>query len=200
MRRNERFQTAIAHIDAANAADPERIQVRGVERPKEQAHAELATEWLHVLCPEPGEALLLAARAHHVRRWESPRSSYPEGRTGYLRWRADQQRFHARTAVDLLEDVGYDAEVIERVCNLITKRGLGRDPEAQHLEDALCLVFLETQLDDFARKSPDKAPHVLRRTVTKMSEAARREAERLELSAEARNLLADALSEVRGAW
>jgi hypothetical protein len=197
---SERFQRAIARIDEANAGDPERIQVRGHERPKEQAHAELATEWLHALCPEPGEALLLAARAHHVRRWETPRSSYPEGRTGYLRWRADQQRFHARTTVDLLEDAGYDAVVIERVCHLITKRGLGRDPEVQHLEDALCLVFLETQLEDFAQASPDKAPSVLARTVGKMSDAGRREAERLVLSADARTLLNEALSEARGAW
>jgi hypothetical protein len=197
---NERFHRAIARIDEANAADPERIRARGQERPKEQAHAELATEWVHVLCPEPGEALLLAARAHHVRRWETPRSSYPEGRTGYLRWRADLQRFHARTAVDLLEGAGYDAVVIEQVCNLITKRGLGRNPEVQHLEDALCLVFLETQLEDFARKSPTKAPSVLARAVAKMSEAGRREAERLELSADARTLLSEALAEARGAW
>lgn len=200
MTTSERFQRAIARIDEANAGDPERIRVRGHERPKEQAHAELATEWLHALCPEPGEALLLAARAHHVRRWETPRSSYPEGRTGYLRWRADQQRFHARTTVDLLEDAGYDAVVIERVCHLITKRGLGRDPEVQHLEDALCLVFLETQLEDFAQASPDKAPSVLARTVGKMSDAGRREAERLVLSADARTLLSEALSEARGAW
>ena len=37
------------------------------------------------------ETLLLAARAHHLRRWELPRDSYPVGRAGYLRWRRDQK-------------------------------------------------------------------------------------------------------------
>ena len=39
-----RFEQAIAAIDAANAADPHTIEVRGEVRPKELAHAELMTE------------------------------------------------------------------------------------------------------------------------------------------------------------
>ena len=195
----DRFRRAIARIDAANAADPYRIQVRGALRPKELAHAELATEWLHVLLPEPGEALLLAARAHHVRRWESPRGSHPAGRSGYLRWRAELQRFHARTAAEILDGEGYDPDTVERVKRLITKRDLGSDPEAQALEDALCLVFLETQLEDFASRSPDKTPGVLARTVAKMSDAGRREAARLGLGDAARKLLDAALARVAAA-
>ncbi|MDJ0848581.1 MAG: DUF4202 domain-containing protein [Myxococcota bacterium] len=191
---DERFLRAIARIDAANGEDPERIEVRGKLRPKELVHAELVTQWLKVLCREPSEALLLAGRAHHVRRWESPRSSYPAGRTGYLRWRAELQRFHARTAAELITAEGYDSETVERVQRLITKRGLGSDPEVQALEDALCLVFFETQLEDFARRSPEKAPDVLARTAKKMSAAGRRAAAGLELGERARDLLAAALA------
>ena len=42
--------------------------------------------------PAATEAQVLAARAHHLRRWVVPRTSYPEGRAGYLRWRTDQKR------------------------------------------------------------------------------------------------------------
>lgn len=191
----ERFRRAIERIDAANREDPNVIPVRGAHRPKELAHAELVTEWLQVLCPEPSEALLLAGRAHHMRRWERPRSDYPLGRTGYLRWRSDLQRFHARAAGEVLAAEGYGKETIDRVSQLIRKQGLGREPEVQHLEDALCLVFLETQLEDFARSSPDKVPNVLLRTVAKMGENGRREVSRLSLSPGARALLDAAMAD-----
>ena len=41
---------------------------------------------------------------------------------------------------------------IARVQDLVRKRGLGKDPEVQTLEDALCLVFIETQLRDLAAR------------------------------------------------
>src|SRR5690606_21022642 len=121
-------------------------------RPKELAHAELMTEWVRRLDPDPSEAQLLAARAAHLRRWGTPRSSYPDGRAGYLRWRRDLQQQHADEVGAILERVGYDPATVERVQQLVTKRGLGIDPAVQVHEDALCLVFLETQLADTAAK------------------------------------------------
>ena len=83
----DRLARVIAAIDAANADDPETIEVRGEVRPKEQAHAEMMTEWVRRLDPGAVDAQLIAARAHHLRRWSIPRGSYPDGRSGYLRWR-----------------------------------------------------------------------------------------------------------------
>ena len=148
-----RFESAIAAIDTANAADPNRLVVRGVEGPKEQLHAELVTDWVRRLAPGADEPLLLAARGHHLRRWAIPRSSYPEGRAGYLRWRRAQHTEHARELGQILGAAGYDEATVERVQALVTKRGLGRDPDAQVLEDALCLVFVETQFHELAARS-----------------------------------------------
>ena len=145
-----RFEQAIAAIDAANADDPTTITDRVELRPKELAHADLVTEWVVALRPDASDALLLAARAHHLRRWTVPRTSYPTGRAGYLRWRKDLHEQHAREVGEILAAVGYDTETIDRVQNLVRKRGLGRDPEVKTLEDALCLVFLETQFHDLA--------------------------------------------------
>ena len=77
---SDRLRQAFDAIDAANADDPNQIRVRGKLRPKELAHANLATEWVERLRPDAGDALRLAARGHHVRRWTIPRTEYPEGR------------------------------------------------------------------------------------------------------------------------
>ncbi|MDJ0785742.1 MAG: DUF4202 domain-containing protein [Myxococcota bacterium] len=169
-----RYEAAIAAIDAANAADPNTLMVRGESQPKELAHARLASEWVERLDPDASEALRLAARAHHVRRWEIPRSEFPKTRPGYLRWRRALQDLHARHAEALLSEVGYEPERIERVVDIIHKRGLGRDAEVQTFEDALCLTFMETQLAAFAEEHPsEKATSVLAKTVRKMSPEAR---------------------------
>ncbi len=100
-----RFERAIELIDEANSADPTTLMVNEQPRPKELAHAEMVTEWVRRLRPDADEALLLAARAHHIRRWTVPRSSYPKGRKPYLRWRSDLQKFHARETEAILRRV-----------------------------------------------------------------------------------------------
>jgi len=186
-----RFDRAIAAIDAANADDPNTIVVRGEGRPKELAHAELVSEWVVSLQPDASEALRLAARAHHLRRWTVPRTSYPAGRAGYLRWRRDLHEQHAREVGEILQGVGYDDATIARVQDLVRKRGLGKDPEVQTLEDALCLVFLETQFHDLAaRLDRDKLDGVVDKTLKKMSPDAIARVADLDLSAEDRARLA----------
>ena len=190
----QRLSRALAAIDAANAGDTNRIAVRGAQRPKELAHAELASAWVARLVPEASEALRLAVRAHHVRRWEIPRSDFPADRAGYHRWRTTLQQHHARIAGEILHEQGYDDATRARVQDLVRKRGLGRDPEVQAFEDALCLVFLETQLADLASRMPDeKLVDVLHKTLRKMSPAAKGFAGALELGARERLLLQRAL-------
>ena len=201
LRGDERFDRAIEAIDAANADDPVRIVVRGEERPKELAHAELVTEWVRRLDPAPSDELLLAARAHHLRRWVIPRSSYPTGRSGYLRWRKAEHAQHAEDVAQILDAAGYDHAAVTRVQDLVRKRGLGRDPatrdpEAQTLEDALCLVFLETQLTDLAsRHDDDKMIDILRKSAAKMSEQGLAAAGEIELDERGRSLLERALAD-----
>jgi hypothetical protein len=168
----DRFAAALAAIDAANADDPHVITVDGVERPKELAHAELMTRWVRALDPQCSEEQIMAARAHHLRRWAIPRHSYPDGRSGYLKWRTALKRQHADDVGAILRDAGYDDESVARVQSIVTKRGLGRDHAVQVHEDALCLVFLETQLDELADKmGDDKTVDILQKTAEKMSPA-----------------------------
>ena len=205
----ERFDRAIAAIDRANADDPNTIVVDGVDRPKEQAHAEAMCGWVRRFDPDADEAQLLAARAHHLRRWAYPRDAEPDGRAGYLRWRAEAKRRHAAEVGEILTGVGYDPASIARVQDLVAKKGLGRgdrpdvggrpDPFQVH-EDALCLVFLTTQLDELTEKlGDDRTVEVLARTLPKMGDRGRAAALALDLDDHQRALVGAALERVAGA-
>ena len=192
----DRLAAALAAVDAANADDPATVVVGGVARPKELTHAEMMTRWVRRLDPACSEEQLIAARAHHLRRWAIPRDSYPKDRAGYLRWRTALQRRHAEDVGRIMRDAGYGDESIERVQAIVRKRGLGRDPAVQVHEDALCLVFLETQFDELTSSldDDDKMVEILRKTAAKMSPAGLEAARQLPLSPAGAELLGRALA------
>jgi limonene-1,2-epoxide hydrolase len=194
----DRLRAALAAIDEANAADPNVVTVRDRTGPKEILHAELVTEWVLRLKPKADDALLLAARGHHLRRWTVPRASYPSGRAGYLRWRKALHEQHARELGGVVEAAGYDAAEVARVQSLVRKDGLAAAVETddvQVLEDALCLVFLETQLAEIAaRLGPEKLPGVITKTARKMSSAGRSAIAEVPLGAGVHRLLDEAFA------
>ena len=186
-----RYDAASAAIDAANAEDPNLVEVRGQSRPLALAHGQLAVEWIKRLIAEPDDTVLLAARAHHLRRWELPRDTYPAGRAGYLRWRRDQKARHAADIVAILESSGYDASEIEMVQQLVRRESVDG---AQSVEDAACLVFIETQLASLAaRMDHDLMVDVIRKTARKMSPAGLDLVGSIPLGAREQELLAEAL-------
>jgi hypothetical protein len=186
----EQFRSAIAKIDEANSQDPNRV---GGE-PGEVVYSRRMSGWLLRLEPSAGEALQLAARAQHIRRWEIPRGKYPITRAGYHQWRTALYSFHADAAEKILREAGYGEEIVARVRSLLRKEKLKRDTEMQTLEDVACLVFLENYFADFAPKhDEEKVIGILRRTWKKMSERGHRAALALELPGEARRLIEKAL-------
>ena len=191
---DSRLHVALSRFDAMNAEDPNRVAAGGVARPKDLVYAQQMTAWLHRLEASPSEALQLAARAQHLRRWEIPRESYPEGRAGYLRWRTALQQFHAEEAGKVLREAGYDDATVGRVQSLLKKQQLKTDAEMQLLEDVICLVFLENYFAEFAREHDDeKVVGIVRKTWGKMSERGRGAALALRLPDEARRLVERAL-------
>ena len=167
---DERFARAIARFDAANAEDPNRTLVDGVDHPHELYYARRMTHWLDRLRPDAPEPLRLAVRSQHLCRWQFPRSEYPQGVKGYRDWRTAAASFHARNAGEILRDVGYDDATVRRVQSLLRKEGIKKDPDIQTLEDVACLVFLETEFTDFAAKhDAEKVHHIMMRTLGKMS-------------------------------
>src|SRR5665213_1120036 len=166
-----RFDHALALIDAANGRDPNRANFEGREYPAELIYSMRMSEWLDRLEPTASEALRLAVRCQHLRRWEVPRSQFPMTRPGYLHWRTKLSAFHAESAAGILREAGYDESAIARVKSLIRKERLKTDAEAQTLEDVACLVFLENDYVDFARQhEAEKVIDIVRKTWRKMSD------------------------------
>lgn len=191
-----RLESAFELFDAYNRNSPEHLVHEGVDLPTEYFYAIKLYEWVKKLEPEASESLLLASRSQHIGRWEIARNSYPEGRVGYLKWRSDLGRFHAQKASEILQSVGYEQDIIDRVKQIILKQRIKADGEVQTMENALCLVFLEFQYDDLiAKLSEEKMIDILRKTWTKMSDPGRNMALSLNYSQEGMSLIQKALKE-----
>ena len=168
-----RFDDAIRRFDEANAEDPNTETVDGQSLPKELIYGHRMSARLAIFAPDAPETVQLAARAQHIRRWEAPRDSYPEGRAGYLKWRTELHKRHAEIAGGIMDDVGYDPDTIDRVQTLLRKRGLKTDPDVQLMEDVICLVFLEHYFHDFAQKhDEEKLIPIVQKTWKKMTDKA----------------------------
>ncbi|MCH7909357.1 MAG: DUF4202 domain-containing protein [Candidatus Hydrogenedentes bacterium] len=194
---SERYDLTIRRIDETNSEDPNSELVDGVGQPKELVYGMRMSQRLEALDPEASEALRLAARSQHIRRWEIPRSDYPAGRSGYHKWRTTLYRFHGDTVADILRGTGYDDDTITRVRELVQKKHLKTDPEMQTLEDAAALVFLEHHLDDFMKRDDmdeAKAIDIIQKTWKKMTERGHQAALALTLSPLSQNLIEKALS------
>ena len=176
------FAEAIEGIDAANREDPRTDLVNGQPQPRELLFAQRVYKWVEQLSDNPSEELLLAARAHTVRRWLIPRDRYPKTTVGYHQWRDALAHFHADETESILRAVGYPDEKIQRIRAFITKDNWPADREACALEDADCLVFLKTKLQDYTDVWEErKALRILQRTLRKMTPDGRVRALQLKL-------------------
>ena len=186
----DRFANALERFDRANAEDPRREPFDGEPQPRELVYARRMTAALDRFAPDAPEAVRLAARCQHIRRWTVPRDRYPAGRDGYRRWRTDLGRFHAETAGEILREVGYDDAAIGRVQALLRKERLKADSDVQLLEDVICLVFLQHYLADFATQhDAEKLADILRKTWRKMSDRGRAAALEIDLAPDLRALV-----------
>lgn len=194
MKSSEKFNQAIADFDRLNAQDPNVRRIGGESVPFELFFANRMTDWVSRLDPHASESVRLAARCQHLCRWEIPRASYPEGRTGYLTWRRDLKQFHADRSEEVLRGAKYDDVTIDRVRTINLKKGLGKDPEVQIIEDALCLVFLENQFEALiAKTDTGKMVAILQKTWGKMSPRAQELAMSLSYSEKEKEVIRKAL-------
>lgn len=195
MSADSQLHAAFTAFDTANAEDPNRDLVDGQLLPRELIYARRMSAKLAEFCPDAAIALQIAARCQHICRWKIPRADYPMDRQGYKRWRTDLAKFHGETAGGILAQHGYDDALIERVKDLLLKRGLKRDDEVQTLEDVICLVFIHYYLEDFATKHDEtKLIDIIRKTWNKMSEQGHGAALKLPLSDEMLTLVGKALA------
>lgn len=189
-----KFEKALQLFDNYNSKDPNHYNWNGEEYPQELFFALRLFEWVTKLDPQASEELLLASRCQHIGRWESPRNSYPEGKAAYLNWRSNLAKHHAAIAESLLTQAGYDVAQIAKVKHIVTKQELKTNTDVQTMENALCLVFLQFEYDDFIGKhDDDKVIRILQKTWKKMTEPGRNAALTLTFSDRGKQLIEKAL-------
>ncbi|MDB4923155.1 DUF4202 domain-containing protein [Mucilaginibacter sp.] len=192
-----RLNKAFELFDAYNKQDPRSFTWESVSEPQEYFFAVKLYEWVLKLDPDADEELLLASRSQHIGRWEIPREDYPDGREPYLKWRKDLALHHAAIAGRLMKEVGYGEETLDRVKQIILKQRIKVDPDVQTMENALCLVFLELQYEEFRKKheqEPEKIINILRKSLLKMDENGHRLALKLPYSAKGFDLINKAVN------
>lgn len=165
-----RLAATLAAIDAANDADPDRRE----GTPAARLYGERMTAELERLFRTASDELRIAARGQHIERWTSPRTSYPEGKEGYLAWRRDLAAFHANRLAEIMVQNGYDSSATDAVGRMVRKEGIKRDTDVQALEDVICFTFLRWYFKPFASgRDPDGLLKIVEKTARKMSADAR---------------------------
>lgn len=185
-----RLAQVLAAIDDANALDPHPVWFEGIEQPAALTYGKQMSAWLEKIEPDASEHLRVSARGQHIERWTVPRSSFPEGQVGYLRWRTELKEFHARRLGDLMQTAQYEEADVDYVGALVRKERIKSDPVAQMLEDVVCIVFLDHYLEEFMAKKDDaKLARILAKTWQKMSPKGHAQAQKLDLPPKAVDLL-----------
>ncbi len=191
-----KLEHAFRLFDDYNRQDPRTITWGGETYPQEYFFALKLHDWVLKLDRNASEELLLASRSQHIGRWEIPRESYAEGREPYLKWRKDLALHHAKVTARLMREAGYDEEMIERISQIILKKRIKVDADVQTMENALCLVFLEFQFEDFRKKytdEPEKMVNILHKSLLKMDTHGHNFALRVSYSDDGLSLISQAL-------
>jgi len=187
--------TCIALIDQANKDDPKQTIINGEPINNEVLYSQRMLSSLQAFANEASDALTLACYAQHVCRWKLIRKDYPEGLEGYLKWRTDLAKLHAKILAEAMQAANYDAEHIKRAKHIIQKRKLKTDTESQTLEDISCLVFLNHYFDAFAAKHTEqRIIDIVQKTWAKMSENGHQAALKLSLAPHLQILVGKALA------
>ncbi len=190
-----KFEKAIELIDNENSKDIRKESFDNKEYPKELLYSYRMTDKLLEFHPNASDELKLAARAQHINRWEIARNTYSMDRVGYLKWREALKKMHADITSNLLTEVGYGSDFIDRVVFLINKKLIKKDAGSQILEDVVCLVFLEYYFDAFSRKHDDtKLIDIIKKTWNKMSGKGQEAASKLYFSDKNTLLIKHAIS------
>jgi hypothetical protein len=184
---------AYAAFDAYNNQDPNKENYGGLSISKETLYGLRMSIWLNKYAPEASDGVKLAARSQHIGRWESARKDYPMDRAGYLKWRSQLAIHHAKVTGSILESLGYDNSLIEKVKFLLQKKQLKQNAETQLLEDVIFLVFVEHYLEDFAAKHEDeKVVDIIAKTLKKVSNNAIQFSGNIQLSERIKKLIGEA--------
>ncbi|SJX64436.1 probable ABP140-actin filament-binding protein / uncharacterized protein [Sporisorium reilianum f. sp. reilianum] len=178
----DRMEYWASHLIGLRIETPEYQQFSAHVSPSSTSDVESITR--------TGDLLRIAARCQHLERFLTPRSSYPDGKAAYLKWRRDLYKVQADRAKQLLTQAGVDEASADWVHKWVSKTELNPgkstgDLGTQLLEDAAVLVFLQEELELFAGQHADyseqKFVDIIKKTWRKLSELGKQEALKLSM-------------------
>ncbi len=193
----DKVQNALNKFDDYNRNDPNIFTSQGKKYPQELFLADKLFNWINKLEPHASLPLRLASKAQHIGRWEIPRTAFPMDKNGYLAWRKELARHHAATACGILRNLAFSDEIITSVEQIILKKKIKGNPDVQAMENALCLVFLEFQYEDFYPKHEEKIVNILKRSLLKMDKTGHEYALQLPYSSAGLTYINAALAELQ---
>lgn len=177
------LKNAIQELLAVHLQDPNMENWNNEVYPAEWLYIQRITERLATFSPNASEELIIAANCQHLYRWEIERKSFPEGRIGYYQWRSYLSEYQAVKAREIILKAGFDADFADQVKTIVKKENIFTNPEAQTLEDVVCLVFLEFYLDEFMNdKTELNMVPIILKTWNKMSDKGHQEALKIKYS------------------
>lgn len=177
------LKNAIQELLAVHLQDPNMENWNNEVYPAEWLYIQRITERLAAFSPNASEELIIAANCQHLYRWEIERKSFPEGRIGYYQWRNYLSEYQAVKAREIILKAGFDADFADQVKTIVKKENIFTNPEAQTLEDVVCLVFLEFYLDEFMNdKTELNMVPIILKTWNKMSDKGHQEALKIKYS------------------
>ena len=186
----EKLNHLIDRFLELNSKDPNKIEFEKQEFPREYIYSKWLSKWVHQLIPNPSIALQLASYSQHLKRWEIPRDSFPKDRNGYLKWRTKLYKYHSDEVEKILKEEKVNDDLILEVKSIIEKKNSDTNKDVQLMEDALCLVTLEFQIEEFSKSySDEKMKDILQKIIKKMSQKGIEEALKLNYSLRVKNLL-----------
>ncbi len=189
-----KIEKIISRFREENSKDPNKILYMGKNQPFELVYSEWLSLWIQKIVDTPSLELQLAGYCQHIKRWEIPRSNYPMDKNGYHKWRTELYKYHAQEAEKILREENCEEELIQKVMKIVLKKDRQNDLDVQHMEDALCLVTMEYQMEDFAKKySDEKLADILKKVIKKMSANGIKHALTIPHSERIKNLLSSLL-------
>ena len=192
MNLSSKHKAAVLLINEAYKGDKSQVSVGGEVFPREYLYAQRMVDMLLQFKPDALEEHLLAARCQHIYRWEVPRSDYPMNRKGYHQWRSFLYTYQSKKMAELLLKANYSSETINFIKDMVEKKNLKKDANAQLIEDVVCLVFLQYYVNDFVEKHKGDLPklnRIIKSTWNKMSERGQEKALSIDFIPEVKNLV-----------
>lgn len=188
------FERVLSAIDDYNKKDTKSEIFEGQSLASEIIYSIKVSRWVKLLNENPSEELLIAARGAHIGRFEIPRENYPTGLKGYYQWKSYLLQYHSEKVAAIMQANSYSQSSIKIVSDIIMRKNIKTNAEAQTLEDAVSLIFLEYQLLPLmAKTTEEKVLNAIVKTWSKMSTLAHAKALKLPLPTNAKEVIEKAL-------